>query len=517
MNRKHKLGEYSINKFLTEYKNLYIPCYQREYAWGTEQVLAYLDDIYKEINQDPSLGIIHVYENEDEKNEIIDGQQRVTTTLLVLLCYSEKSDESDEISKEIKKILFDKNQKFKALEAFSENLKEDYQNVFESGNWPNRNSNLYEAYNLISHLFNGENKKNKYHKQLKCYSELEKFFNSNDDDDSVRTKNVEKFVNSLFYDLKIYIFEYPSSEKAHSSFLKLNSRGIPLSFIDLLKSFLINNIADDEKKERSCLTKKQMVANLVIHFKEIIMQSSNKSSKMTDEKAEKIVLDAFKAYLKSEHEVNVNDERVIYENYRKILANKKNDELYNLFNETIVKYVKMYITFYYKTSSGISLRNLFSKEKGGLGLTDYLPIIISILYNKDNQKFKFNNDEFLKTKELLIICLIKKITLIKTKIETGTRGKFDSNELHFQLVNNACLEDLRNNSGYYDGKIIKEFNKGNIDNNEQFDLFDKINNISDGIKTVKMLFNECSEISEKNKSLETIGKIISYLEDVKEI
>ncbi|ALV23079.1 hypothetical protein ASO20_00085 [Mycoplasma sp. (ex Biomphalaria glabrata)] len=159
MNRKHKLGEYSIYKFLTEYKNLYIPCYQREYAWGTEQVLAYLDDIYKEINQDPSLGIIHVYENEDEKNEIIDGQQRVTTTLLVLLCYSEKSDESDEISKEIKKILFDKNQKFKALEAFSENLKEDYQNVFESGNWPNRNSNLYEAYNLISHLFNGENKK----------------------------------------------------------------------------------------------------------------------------------------------------------------------------------------------------------------------------------------------------------------------------------------------------------------------------------------------------------------------
>ncbi|ALV23078.1 hypothetical protein ASO20_00080 [Mycoplasma sp. (ex Biomphalaria glabrata)] len=333
----------------------------------------------------------------------------------------------------------------------------------------------------------------------------------------MRTKNVEKFVNSLFYDLKIYIFEYPSSKKAHSSFLKLNSRGIPLSFIDLLKSFLINNIADDEGEKRSHLTKKQMVANLVIHFKEIIMQSSNKSSKMTDEKAEKIVLDAFKAYLKSEHEVNVNDERVIYENYRKILANKKNDELYNLFNETIVKYVKMYITFYYKTSSGISLRNLFSKEKGGLGLTDYLPIIISILYNKDNQKFKFNNDEFLKTKELLIICLIKKITLIKTKIETGTRGKFDSNELHFQLVNNACLEDLRNNSGYYDGKIIKEFNKGNVDNNEQFDLFDSINNISDGIKTVKMLFNECSEISEKNKSLETIGKIISYLEEVKEI
>ena len=64
-------------------KELKVPIYQRAYSWGEEHVNALLDDIKSNFNESEYfLGTIVLTEN-GSKNEIVDGQQRVTTISLI--------------------------------------------------------------------------------------------------------------------------------------------------------------------------------------------------------------------------------------------------------------------------------------------------------------------------------------------------------------------------------------------------------------------------------------------------
>ncbi|EAJ5677275.1 DUF262 domain-containing protein [Campylobacter lari] len=82
--RGNKINDSSIfdNDF-----SLNIPDYQRPYAWGIEQVKILLKDISEQIdkNQKYLLGslILHT-ENKENKFNIVDGQQRLTTLALIL-------------------------------------------------------------------------------------------------------------------------------------------------------------------------------------------------------------------------------------------------------------------------------------------------------------------------------------------------------------------------------------------------------------------------------------------------
>ena len=64
--------------------DIVIPDYQRIYCWGDSQVELLLDDLKKNIDEEYRLGTIILYKNED-KYEILDGQQRLVTLLLLFL------------------------------------------------------------------------------------------------------------------------------------------------------------------------------------------------------------------------------------------------------------------------------------------------------------------------------------------------------------------------------------------------------------------------------------------------
>lgn len=79
-----------------------IPDYQRSYAWEEEHCLTLWDDIYQfslpdgnyegfDDNAEYFLGSIVMYRNEKEKLEVIDGQQRLTTLMLILRAFYDKS------------------------------------------------------------------------------------------------------------------------------------------------------------------------------------------------------------------------------------------------------------------------------------------------------------------------------------------------------------------------------------------------------------------------------------------
>ena len=78
-----------------------IPDYQRPYAWGENECRTLWDDIFSfaipdegrtefDSNSEYFLGPIVTFKNEDDKMEVIDGQQRLTTLMLLLRAYYSK-------------------------------------------------------------------------------------------------------------------------------------------------------------------------------------------------------------------------------------------------------------------------------------------------------------------------------------------------------------------------------------------------------------------------------------------
>ena len=78
-----------------------IPDYQRPYAWNEQQCQTLWDDIFLfsfpdndyeafDDNEEYFLGSIVAYKNEKGKSEVIDGQQRLTTLMLILRAFYDK-------------------------------------------------------------------------------------------------------------------------------------------------------------------------------------------------------------------------------------------------------------------------------------------------------------------------------------------------------------------------------------------------------------------------------------------
>ena len=93
-----------------------IPDYQRPYAWDDEQCRTLWDDIFTfsfpnnnsdEFNEDDEyfLGSIVTFKNESGKLEVIDGQQRLTTLMLILRAFYDKfeymQDQNSKLTREM--------------------------------------------------------------------------------------------------------------------------------------------------------------------------------------------------------------------------------------------------------------------------------------------------------------------------------------------------------------------------------------------------------------------------------
>lgn len=90
-----------IELFSDKKSDFLIPDYQRPYAWNEEQCQTLWDDIFLfsfpdnnyeafDDSEEYFLGSIVTYKNENGKSEVIDGQQRLTTLMLMLRAFYDK-------------------------------------------------------------------------------------------------------------------------------------------------------------------------------------------------------------------------------------------------------------------------------------------------------------------------------------------------------------------------------------------------------------------------------------------
>lgn len=238
-----------------------IPAYQREYSWSKADWENLFDDLYNN-DENYFLGTIICIITEHGKfvsNEVIDGQQRLTTLSILLLAIYDKLNEIYESNN----VEFTKNKKFtRHFLELSDSLYLDSENLANmlrlTLSIQKHNRDDYDY--LVKKTFNrnGITQPNEFDKRKIALTY--KYF-SDKLNQICTNKNEEEKLNTYmaFLDkvnsVSIIKIDVDDASSAFTLFESINNRGMPLNPIDLIKNELIKectiqNIlnADDTNK-----------------------------------------------------------------------------------------------------------------------------------------------------------------------------------------------------------------------------------------------------------------------------
>lgn len=245
-----------------------IPCFQREYSWGEEEIEELIKNI-KGINKEYCLGIITVKKN-DKQYELIDGQQRLTTLYMIAIC-SGYLKQNDDV-----------------------NLINEYDYLVN-----NKKNKLYKLFDKNPDVFhnirNGWKTVNKYIKD--------------EDKDFIK----EAITKYLYY----YEISLDDNIDLNHYFEVMNSRGVQLSRSDIIKSYIMNKLDNDDDKARlNYLWYKyenmDAITDNITSFKEIKKKTKNEyksineilnstSSNKSDKKLPKVIVNDDSSILNFEY------------------------------------------------------------------------------------------------------------------------------------------------------------------------------------------------------------------------
>lgn len=131
-NNNLPLQKLSINKlFLEESRTYEIPIYQRNYAWGKDEIETLVQDVYDSFTKNKEsiyyIGTLVTFRKDDNLFEVIDGQQRLTTIYLILKALNKMPTS---------KLTYKARTKSdKTLEALPKDVEEKDQGIVNGFNW----------------------------------------------------------------------------------------------------------------------------------------------------------------------------------------------------------------------------------------------------------------------------------------------------------------------------------------------------------------------------------------------
>lgn len=222
--------------------NFYIPSYQRGYAWKEETAGQLFDDLYnhliKKSESDYFIGNIIVYNNRDGlRNElvVVDGQQRITTFMLLITALRVSSFSSGELETD-EKIKLEEKLRELVISKVSSKEEENKIKLF---------SNRQE---VVSEIINCDLKNTNLLKDEWAKNIDKKYKDTN------YLKNLHMFIKKInkliitFDDYLMFItllervmfvmIDIENNENVHEIFENINSKGMDLSLMDLVKNYL---------------------------------------------------------------------------------------------------------------------------------------------------------------------------------------------------------------------------------------------------------------------------------------
>ena len=219
-------------------KKMIIPDYQRPYAWNREKCETLWLDIVDAYENDPDedyfLGTIVCCKNE-ENIEIIDGQQRITSLLLLLRAFYEKIKNED-------------NEKIRGLKNSIEGCiwkKDKMTDEIIGFNLESKVATVQEKSILEEIIQTGksEDKKNK-------YSQNYNFFLEQSDNYAKSYPLSDKWKKLCIFVMDhciILPIQCDKEETAFTIFQTLNDRGMPLTNADIFKAKIYQNLKEEDR------------------------------------------------------------------------------------------------------------------------------------------------------------------------------------------------------------------------------------------------------------------------------
>ena len=217
-----------------------VPQYQREYSWQQDEVAEFWKDLQGALpDSDYFLGlIILTNEEEEDRQFVVDGQQRIVTlSLLATALYFEAL-------KRERKTLADK-LKSDFLSKIDYNTDETHPRVLLSD---------VEDNQTLQHIFKTGEPPNLDHEEdsvskriVSSYKFLKKaLIDDLKDDPFKRLGKWAKFLSSKVY---LAVFVHPDAETAYTVFEVVNQRGRDLTTADLLKNFVLSQAKGSIERE----------------------------------------------------------------------------------------------------------------------------------------------------------------------------------------------------------------------------------------------------------------------------
>ncbi len=230
-------------------KPFVIPEYQRPYAWTDEQVETLFEDLWDftatsggtEREGSYFLGSVVSYENEDGEQEIIDGQQRITSLFLLLRAIytklvatpaSERTAEANNFIGKIEPAIWRTNKLTGTV---------DYRDILLTSRVVNNDGNGILR-SILETGYADANAKDNYSKNYRNFQEL---FEKHSAENPLM---VYQFIYALLNQAILLPITADTQDTALTIFSTLNDRGLPLSDADIFKAKIYNQLESEDKK-----------------------------------------------------------------------------------------------------------------------------------------------------------------------------------------------------------------------------------------------------------------------------
>nr|WP_319999723.1 DUF262 domain-containing HNH endonuclease family protein [uncultured Draconibacterium sp.] len=294
-----KTESHSIHDVLAKNAtSFFIPPFQRAYAWGKPEIDRYFNDILRIVNSEMNpkqhdklehfFGTLVIKEEKTgfaNKSVVVDGQQRLTTTLLFLIALRDSEIDSE------KQELIKQNYLTNNSSTFQDKIKlkqvtKDW-DAFRAlvNKAPAKPGIINNGYQLFSKLLNDK-------KRTNPEIELEHYITA------IRRMNVAV----------IFLDERPfKGEDPQIIFETLNSLGRPLTLSDLIRNFVLLNMDSESQSsvyEKTWHPKIEAVLNdnTSLFFRDYLQYKTVSSIKVVSNNNTKEVYQQFKQYVNDNFE-----------------------------------------------------------------------------------------------------------------------------------------------------------------------------------------------------------------------
>lgn len=386
---KELLSSGSTSKFV-------IPDYQRPYNWSDDEINTLFEDLWEATldsitnpnsNKTFFLGsIVTFYNKEKNEQEIIDGQQRITTLFLLLraiytdLSKNEQRNEKEEnFINEISPCLWIKdkytNNYFKDQILIDSKIIENT----EDKNNINQNEVLKEI------LKTGVVKEGATDNYSKNYLKLKELFEEKSKEEAIK---IFDFIYFLLNNAILLPITTNDEETSLTIFSTLNDRGLPLSDADIFKAKIYNHLSRNGVPEHD-------LKNFVYDWKKLEI-----NSKEVFKEGMQQLLYYYMFYLRAERK----DDKTTTPGLRNYF---KDEKFESLFDVNLISKLEKILNFWLVVNNRISLEGeSWSNNREILQILDCLknypnefwkyPVIIYYLTHKESDNFNINFLAFLR-------------------------------------------------------------------------------------------------------------------------